>query len=422
MLEQRLDILSRHGAGTYSEHLHRVQQHNRELQEELEHVRARLAQMQVQTGASVEAQSNVDPKAQVDTAASHYMQTSDLTGYGVASSAALAAGESVKGDQEISFDLTNSDLSNEQPDPFIDEKDGARAYWIDLPRAKLQSVESVGGQPFGPGIARFASSNGMGNTLGADAFASRPGFTMDTVDSRGFFSVEQQHAASPLTTSIPAVPLAFWARTPLYYTSPNPLDRLIKEAMEAQWASGLPLPTDPDYSALFAPRKPQSMTQSLNDALVKAIRLCAFESIAAQAAMLYISHVFWGWLIWPSPASYARLPVYMRPVRRQLEIPHPSWSDAVYFPLLRDRVMADQPRYISNEFITSYTESVRIRWPSRAEPNALIFTMTEDGWLGLTPGFQAAVRDFRCWMMSPKFFRRFPECQPLVQVSVQALE
>jgi hypothetical protein len=415
-----------------------VQQRNRELMEALEHARASLAQMQVHTRTNFQTHSHVGAQAQVAKAASQYVQTADSTGYGVASFAAPAAGGSVEGDQQSSIDLTNYDLFNtqlfdlqnttckmdpEHSDTYMDERDGgSRAYWTELPWAALQAMEDMGGPSFAPGRTRFGSGDDMAYTNGAGLFSSIPGYTMGAMDSRGFFSVEQQHAASSLPMSIPAPPPPVWARIPLYYTSTNPVDILLKDAMDTQWASGLPLPTNPDYSVLFAPIKPQSKTQLLNDALVKAIRLCACDTIAAEAALLYISHIMWSWYIWPSPASYARLPVYMRPVRRQLEIPHPHWSDTVFFPLLRDRMMTHQERFMTTEFIISFTESFGIRWPSGAEGNARIFTMSENGWLGLTPEFEAAVRDFSCWTMSSKFFRRYPETKELVQVHLRTLE
>lgn len=440
-LERRIDALSKRH--TQSEVLGRMQRRNQELTEQLERVRASMAQLQLQTiqaaPSTTSFQGNFVPEAQEEMAASQYhATTADATNLVVLPSVETSSLDySTRSNQyfdnhqlvynDLAMRTTNTapvDPYNttyqwdpEQVDIFMDEDDGgAKAYWTELPWVS-QSFESMGGATYMPEYARFPTSEKMPFTFDSGIYLSEPSMVMGSMDSRGFLNIVQERAAPALPLSMPTTPPPVWARVPLYFTSNNPLDLLLRDCMETHWASDDPLPGEPDFGALFAPRLPPSKTDLLNDALVTCIRLCACESIVTEAALFYTSHALWRWFIYPSPATYARLPVYMRPVRRQLEIPHPQWTNAVFFPLLRDRMQAEQERYHTIPFIISFTESFDVVWPRpRPDGTSAIFTVAEDGRVVLSAPFEAAVRDLRCWTMHEKFFKKFPECRELVQV------
>lgn len=102
------------------------------------------------------------------------------------------------------------------------------------------------------------------------------------------------------------------------------------------------------------------------------------------------------WLINPCPATFERLPPFMRPVGDQLAIPHPVALNLVPWPTARLNLIRLWPRYrsTSRDMIALMACCLRVRWPwgegvlERDEDNALVLregfkrmiTGSEDGW------------------------------------------
>lgn len=442
-LERRLDELSRQDTG--SELLHTMQQRHLELVEQLKHVRSSMAQMQLQSVHAAARTKNIqglfDAQTQRAMAGSAYSPVSPgrprSTPYGELSSDEQSAPLSIKSDQIINsnqmlhaalptrmanvahFDLQNAAVQYDpdQVDSFMDERDGGtKAYWSELPWV-AQPFQNINGTAFMPMSSGYPYVNDITFPMDSELGISQPYMDVYSGHRYSIFNMPQQCAAPDLALEMASSPLPIWARLPRFVTTKNPIDQLLRDAMQNCWLTGQPVPHDPDYGALFAPLPPRTPSQSLNSAIVMAIKMFSCRSTVPQAALLYICHLLVSWLIAPSPATYARLPVYMRPVRRQLEMPHPQWSESAVWPLLRDRMLANQKRYLTNDFILSYMEAFDVDWARRrVDGNMPIFTLNENGQVSLTMGFEAAVRDLRCWRLGETFFEKYPEVREMVRV------
>ncbi|KAG0646715.1 hypothetical protein D0Z07_6183 [Hyphodiscus hymeniophilus] len=82
-----------------------------------------------------------------------------------------------------------------------------------------------------------------------------------------------------------------------------------------------------------------------------------------KAACLYVTYHLTQWQIDPSPETYANLPEWHRARPSQVMTPHPTWVTQMVFGKLRDRVIANQERYATEEFHALYLVSLNINWP-----------------------------------------------------------
>lgn len=109
----------------------------------------------------------------------------------------------------------------------------------------------------------------------------------------------------------------------------------------------------------------------------------------------WIAYLITRWVCAPSPTTYGALPGFLRPVREQLDTPHPVALDMVPWPKVRVALIRDWARYRDNysDFFGLLACCIRIRWPwgesvlERAADNTLVMrddfyeTFTSDsGW------------------------------------------
>ncbi|TQV93251.1 hypothetical protein IF1G_07829 [Cordyceps javanica] len=110
----------------------------------------------------------------------------------------------------------------------------------------------------------------------------------------------------------------------------------------------------------------------------------------------WMAYLFTRWVCNPCPATYGRMPSFLRPVGAQLEITHPMVLNLVPWPAVRIALIRAWPRYRDNyrDFFGLFACCIRIRWPwgdnvlERASDNTLVMRddfykilMSESGWM-----------------------------------------
>lgn len=92
-------------------------------------------------------------------------------------------------------------------------------------------------------------------------------------------------------------------------------------------AASLVGPAYPSISSLLNPTraaKSHPLSKVFTDILG---RFPSIDAVPEQVAVLYIMFLIMRWHIAPTQENFERLPEWARPVRSQLEIPHPAWID-----------------------------------------------------------------------------------------------
>ncbi|KAJ5762016.1 uncharacterized protein N7511_005398 [Penicillium nucicola] len=113
------------------------------------------------------------------------------------------------------------------------------------------------------------------------------------------------------------------------------------------------------------------------------------------------------WIVSPSPATYERLPVFLRPMKEQLQVPHPVVLDLMPWPKLRLNLMNRWNFYYKDrdELFGMFACCVKIRWPWGED----ILERNEDNELVMKPQFYETFMSERGWGITPEFIARYPD-------------
>jgi hypothetical protein len=124
-----------------------------------------------------------------------------------------------------------------------------------------------------------------------------------------------------------------------------------------------------------------------------------------KAACMFVMYHLAQWQIAPSPETYSNLPEFHKPRASQLLTPHPIWASQITFGKLRDRVIANQETYATEEFQVLYTASLRINW-SKDPMDILVF---EENDVRVSDEFARHCTTMANWSIGEPFSRRYPE-------------
>ncbi|CAG7986456.1 unnamed protein product [Penicillium olsonii] len=126
-----------------------------------------------------------------------------------------------------------------------------------------------------------------------------------------------------------------------------------------------------------------------------------------RLALGMLSYHMSRWFLNPCPATYDRLPLFLRPVQGQMELPHPLVLDFLPWPRMRLNIIRRWHVYSENrdDLFGMFACCVKIRWPwgedilERDDRNELCIKqrffdlfMRQEGW-GLTPEFTTKYPD-----------------------------
>ncbi len=107
----------------------------------------------------------------------------------------------------------------------------------------------------------------------------------------------------------------------------------------------------------------------------------------------------------PSPAAYARLQPWQRPVEEQLRSKgHPYIVDLLWWPGLRANLIRMGGRYDVADAFALLTCCVRVRWPWGKN----FLEAKEDGGFGMAPEFYDTFTRIEGWGLTEDVMVRYP--------------
>lgn len=129
------------------------------------------------------------------------------------------------------------------------------------------------------------------------------------------------------------------------------------------------------------------------------------SGLPERAACLFVMYHLAQWQIAPSPETYGNLPEWHTPRPSQLTTPHPIWVSQMPFGKLRDRVIANQETYATDEFQALYSASMSINWPK--DPMEILVSDGND--VRVSDEFAGHCTTLANWSLGEPFTRRYPE-------------
>ncbi|KAJ5420254.1 Protein of unknown function DUF3425 [Penicillium sp. CMV-2018d] len=121
----------------------------------------------------------------------------------------------------------------------------------------------------------------------------------------------------------------------------------------------------------------------------------------------WLVYHFSRWVIVPSPETYGRLPVFLRPVQDQMIIPHPLVLDFIPWPRLRLNLIRRWHVYGKDRdgFFGFLACCVKLRWPW----NDTVLERNEHNELCMKKAFYETIMSESGWGLTPEFIRRYPD-------------
>lgn len=131
----------------------------------------------------------------------------------------------------------------------------------------------------------------------------------------------------------------------------------------------------------------------------------SLPGFAEKAAFLFVMYHLAQWQIAPSAETYNNLPEWHTPRASQLLTPHPIWVTQIPFGKLRDKIIANQDEYATDEFRALYSVSMSINWPK--QPIDILVVEGDD--LTVSDEFARHCSVLENWSLGEPFTRRYPE-------------
>ncbi|KAJ6028810.1 Protein of unknown function DUF3425 [Penicillium herquei] len=133
-----------------------------------------------------------------------------------------------------------------------------------------------------------------------------------------------------------------------------------------------------------------------------------------RLAIGWIIYHFSRWIVAPSPATYERLPSFLRPIEDQLTIPHPIALSGIPWPKVRSNMIRQWHIYDLNReaFFGMFACCIKIRWPWGVK----VLERTDDNQLRIKPAFYDTFMREEGWGITTEFISRFPDLMTDVDV------
>ncbi|CAI7584029.1 unnamed protein product [Penicillium glandicola] len=121
----------------------------------------------------------------------------------------------------------------------------------------------------------------------------------------------------------------------------------------------------------------------------------------------WLTYHFSRWIIAPSPETYGRLPVFLRPVQGQMTVPHPLVLDFMPWPKMRLNLIRRWHLYYKDkdDLFGFMACCVKIRWAW----NEPILERNERNELCIKKAFYEMFMSESGWGLTPEFIRRYPD-------------
>jgi hypothetical protein len=169
-------------------------------------------------------------------------------------------------------------------------------------------------------------------------------------------------------------------------------------------------PNLPSVNVLFnqvAPpaAKPPSNIAEVMNRYSEVLSSRGFALIPEKLASFMCMYRFVQWQISPTFQTFSKLHEWQAPTQAQLDIPHPAWMDLPPWGQFRAKVIEHQDRYDNPEFQNDYASNLSVNFPH--EPRmALIY---ENGQLMVSPLMDRHLSDINNMSMKKPFADKYPE-------------
>lgn len=137
----------------------------------------------------------------------------------------------------------------------------------------------------------------------------------------------------------------------------TPIDKILygviqhQRMLATQGITGRELtgPRYPSLSALIEPdhRRP---IQTVARVISELLNCITYRTFMEKLGAFLVMYPIYQWQIMQSYETYRNLPSYLVPLLSQRTTPHPVWICALGFPKMRDVVIANQEKYVTEEF------------------------------------------------------------------------
>lgn len=126
-----------------------------------------------------------------------------------------------------------------------------------------------------------------------------------------------------------------------------------------------------------------------------------------RLAIGWLSYHMTRWIISPSPATFERLPVFLRPMQEQMQTAHPVVLDFMPWPKLRLNLMHRWHLYVKDrdDLFGMFACCIKIRWPWGED----ILERNEENELVIKSQFYETFMSQRGWGLTPEFIARYPD-------------
>jgi hypothetical protein len=108
-----------------------------------------------------------------------------------------------------------------------------------------------------------------------------------------------------------------------------------------------------------------SIAKDTSTAILEAQRSLRPEqrrSPAERVAVFWIACKLLTWMAFPTVSNYSQIPPWYRPTQAQLSISHPSYIDALVFPLLREKLVYTHNTYEAMKLLEDVNSLFTIVW------------------------------------------------------------
>ncbi|KAL5327497.1 hypothetical protein ACEPPN_005195 [Leptodophora sp. 'Broadleaf-Isolate-01'] len=175
-------------------------------------------------------------------------------------------------------------------------------------------------------------------------------------------------------------------------------------------------PSFPSVHVLFnqpgPPEKGPSEMTKFMEKYATVLTNRGFPMIPEKLASFMCMYRFVQWQISPTYESYNNLYEWQTPRPSQLMIPHPAWMDLPPWGKFRDRVIENQDKYDTPEFQLDYSSNLCVNFPF--DPmKALIF---DNGRMLISPVLEKHLSDISQMSMKKAFGDKYPEFRDVCRI------
>ncbi|OAA57619.1 hypothetical protein SPI_07278 [Niveomyces insectorum RCEF 264] len=160
--------------------------------------------------------------------------------------------------------------------------------------------------------------------------------------------------------------------------------------------------------------KDQRTADAISDVVGDIVRsYFEIDILPKQVAVFYIMCSLLKWMVLLDKPSWDLLPLWLRPTRDQIRVPHSAWIDRIPWPNVRNYLIA-HPEITLDHFASVYSTSFNVRWPYDPE-HVIVRTNGSVGEnVNINPVYEQHIRQLSNWEVGKPFRDRYPEISDII--------